>query len=615
MSPKFWFRTARNMVFRHRPYFAHLAFTHRCNLRCRFCHIPQQRLDEQDTEGMKRIIDKLDRMGIAILSISGGGEPLFRPDFAVLLNYAADKGLYTKITSNGTMPRPKYEELVNSRVDEIAISLDGVRGNDLPYSHVGPKILETLRFLNDHLPPRKLLTINVTISATNRDQVKEIVDYCTREFPRARIWLNPVVVGQGMLRVASELKVNPDYLRQVDSPTLLTPGFFKQACEEYYRSETFDWGCRAGELFFDIKPNGDFWICQDQPASAPLNILDPDFERKYAQADFSPRRNCGGCTYSCYYVTQCSFQPRTWPGMAGIWWKTTTRPDEPCRRTARQYGWVAGLLHLAAARFLLSTQAGLRPVLWAAVLAVLLGGSPAIGQSSSPLPSDPQEIVSRMEQCNEQRSQQLRGYRGQRRYSADNPRLRRKAWVLVEANFDAADGKQFRILERGGSGAVERRVFVPMLETEQVSSRPAGREATEISRRNYAFTFLGYDEAAGAYVFAVEPLSRNKNLLRGKVWVNAAEFAIQRIEGEPAQRPSFWVRRTHFIHEYARFGGFWLPVSNRTEVHLLLFGRSTMTIDYFDYEWQPRTEAACSAPPTALQSLPLSVVSRRDLLP
>jgi MoaA/NifB/PqqE/SkfB family radical SAM enzyme len=615
MSPKFWFRTARNMVHRNRPYFAHLAFTHRCNLRCRVCHIPEQQVEEQDTEGMKRIIDRLDKMGIAILSISGGGEPLLRSDFAVLLNYAADKGLHTKITSNGTMSRAKYQELLDSRVDEISISLDGVSGNDLPHSHVGPKILQTLRFLNDHLPPRKLLTINVTISAANRDQVEEIVEYCTREFPRARIWLNPVVVGQGMLRVASQLKVNPDYLRQVDSPTLLTPGFYKQACEEYYRRETFDWGCLAGEFFFDIKPNGDFWICQDHAASTPLNILDPDFERKYAQADFSHRRACGGCTYSCYYVTQSAFQPRTWPGMAGIWWKTSTRPDEPCRKTARQYGWAVGLLHFTAARFLLATQAALRPAIWAAILAVLLGGSPAVGQSSAAAPSDPQAIVSRMEECSAQRAVQLRGYRSQRRYTADNPRLHRKAHVVVEAKFDAADGKQFRILERGGSGAVEHRVFVPMLETEQANSRPAECEATEISRRNYTFKFAGYDEAAGAYVFEVEPHTPNKYLLRGKVWINADEFAIQRIEGEPAQRPSFWVRKTNFVHEYARFGGFWLPVSNRTEVQLLLFGRSTMSIDYYQYDWQPRTEAACSVPPSALQSLPMNVVTRRELLP
>lgn len=302
---------------------------------------------------MRRIVDRLDRMGIAVLSISGGGEPLLRPDFAEIINYAAGKGLYVKITSNGTMPQKKYAELLSSRVTEISISLDGVRGNQLPFAHVGPKVLDSIAFLNDHLPSSKQLTLNITISHSNQDQVNEIVDYCTRRFPRARLWLNPVVVGEGKLRVLSQAKVNPEFLRRVDSPTLLTPSFYKQGCEDYYRSPHYDWGCLAGEFFFDIKPNGDFWICQDHPAKTPLNILDDDFEQKYRQADFSHRRACSGCTYSCYWITQKSFQPANWPGIAGMWWKCHTRPEEPCRQTEKEVGRLAAFAHFCASRLLL----------------------------------------------------------------------------------------------------------------------------------------------------------------------------------------------------------------------------------------------------------------------
>jgi len=221
MKRKLLLRTVRNIVLRNRPYFAHLALTHKCNLHCSFCHIPEERVPELETAGMKRIIEKLDRMGIAYLSISGGGEPLLRRDFAEILNYAADRGLFVKITSNGTMPQAKYAELLASRISEIAISLDGVRGNQLPYAHVGPKVLDSIRFLNDNLPREKRLVLNITISHANRDQAGDIVSYCTQEFPRARLWLNPVVVGEGKLRVATERKVNPDFLRCVKSPTLL----------------------------------------------------------------------------------------------------------------------------------------------------------------------------------------------------------------------------------------------------------------------------------------------------------------------------------------------------------------------------------------------------------
>jgi MoaA/NifB/PqqE/SkfB family radical SAM enzyme len=301
---------------------------------------------------MTRIIDKLDRLGIAHLSVSGGGEPLLRSDFATILDYAADKGLYVKATSNGTMSREKYRELLATRIAELGISLDGVDGDDLPFSHVGPKLLANLQFLNDHLPPGKKLTINVTVSRVNEAQVDEIVDYCTRHFPRARLWLNPVVVGHGKLRSPNEVKVNPDFLSRVRSPTLLSAGFYQRACEDYYRSEKYDWGCLAGELFFDIKPNGDFWICQDFPSKTPLNILDPDFDEKYRRADFSHRRDCSGCTYSCHLLTQKALEPRNWPDMAVLWWTQATRPDEACRQTAARHGWLAGLAHFIASRSL-----------------------------------------------------------------------------------------------------------------------------------------------------------------------------------------------------------------------------------------------------------------------
>ena len=306
--------------------------------------------EELDLDGMKRAIDVLDQMGIAVLSISGGGEPLLRKDFAAIINYAAEKGMYTKITSNGTVSLDRYQELLQSKAAEIGISLDGVNGNDLPYSHVSPKILRTIQYLNNNLPKGKGLTLNVTVSQSNIDKVDEIIDYCTQKYPNARIWLNPVVVGEGKLRTDHPNKVNPDYLRRVHSPIVIKANFFIRGAEEQYRNEKFNWGCLAGSFSFDIKPNGDFWICQDQPSRPILNIMDPDFIEKHRQSDFSYRRECSGCTYSCYFVTQKLFEPCNWADLGRIWWATATSPNERCRDIAGKYGWFTGLLYFCTFR-------------------------------------------------------------------------------------------------------------------------------------------------------------------------------------------------------------------------------------------------------------------------
>ena len=144
MKRKLLLRTVRNVVLRNRPYFAHLALTHKCNLHCSFCHIPEERVPELDTAGMKRIIEKLDRMGIAYLSISGGGEPLLRRDFAEILNYAAD----CKSSSN-TSKRTRLEE---SRVMEarkinagIVMKVYNARSIATTFPHIHPQRNERIR--------------------------------------------------------------------------------------------------------------------------------------------------------------------------------------------------------------------------------------------------------------------------------------------------------------------------------------------------------------------------------------------------------------------------------------------------------------------------------------
>lgn len=581
MTGKFIARTFRNVIWRRRPYFAHLALTHRCNLRCRFCHVQDSRFEELDTQGMKRVIDVLDDLGVAVISISGGGEPLLRPDFAEIIDCAADKGLYTKITSNGTMPRAGYEQLLASRINEIGISLDGVRGHDLPFSHVGTPILRTLRYLNDHLRPGQSLTINVTVSAANRAQLDEIVDYCAREFSRARVWLNPVVVGEGSLRTDTERNPSPDYLRTTKSPTLLTAEFYTRGVEQQHRRNGFDWGCLAGQLFFDVKPNGDVWLCQDQPSPTPLNVLDPDFPSALRAADRGPRSRCSGCTYSCYYVVQKGFEPRNWPDMAGMWWKAHTDPGDRCVEVAEKYGWVAGLGALIAARLprpslrgALRIVAGLFLSAW-----LLMGGD-------GPAAVNATEVLARMEQANAQRQQQLLSWTSIRRYRAENARLRRWATATAEVQYAAPGEKTYRIVDRAGSNAIVSRVIEPLLATERNTARAEIRAETDVCRSNYQFRLLEFDQATASYVFEALPRNPGRYNFRGKVWIDADSHGIRRIEGEPARPPSFWVRSTRFVHEYARFGEFWLPVRNHTEVQLRIFGRSALDIEYSDHRWQ-----------------------------
>jgi hypothetical protein len=198
----------------------------------------------------------------------------------------------------------------------------------------------------------------------------------------------------------------------------------------------------------------------------------------------------------------------------------------------------------------------------------------------------PEAVIARMEQWTAQQQRLLPSYQGRRRYFITHPLLDGETSALVEERFRTPEQKQFQVLERHGVRELENRVFSPLLEAELATAHDPQRAATEICRRNYSFRFLFHDAGPGAYVFEIEPRTSNPYLFRGKIWVDERDFAVRQIEGEPAQRPSVWVRSTHFVHEFAKFGNFWLPVRHRSEVDLLLFGRARMGIDYLGYQWE-----------------------------
>jgi hypothetical protein len=84
---------------------------------------------------------------------------------------------------------------------------------------------------------------------------------------------------------------------------------------------------------------------------------------------------------------------------------------------------------------------------------------------------------------------------------------------------------------------------------------------SQISRTNYDFVFLR-QETYGVVpedVFLIVPKRKDKNLLRGQIWVDASTFRIRRIEEVPAKSPSFWIKDIHITLQFAEVNDMWIP--------------------------------------------------------
>jgi hypothetical protein len=219
-------------------------------------------------------------------------------------------------------------------------------------------------------------------------------------------------------------------------------------------------------------------------------------------------------------------------------------------------------------------------------LTILLLGTLAQGQTSGPIPSV-EDVVAKMMQFDAQRQSQLSGYTATRHYVAVNKK--RHAEMLVHVECASDGGKQFTILSEGGSGSIRKHVFKKLLNEETEASRRGTRKDTRLIPANYEFQIVGQEALATgpAYVLEVSPRSPSKYQIKGRIWVDANDYSIVRIEGQPARNPSFWVHDVHFVHTYQKVGQFWFAASTDTTSQVRIFGDSELTIENSDYRLNP----------------------------
>jgi hypothetical protein len=231
------------------------------------------------------------------------------------------------------------------------------------------------------------------------------------------------------------------------------------------------------------------------------------------------------------------------------------------------------------------------------LLFLVFVGAVAAEDSNQALPSA-SDVVAKMIERDNQRQAALHGYTAVRRYILENSRHHKRAEMLVTMACLDNGSKEFERVSESGWGTARSHVFPKLLEGESEASRPDVRERSRITPQNYSFEMVGQDYVNQrlAYVMDIAPKTQNKYLVQGRMWVDAADYAIVRIEGKPAKNPSFWIKSVHFVHTYQKSGPFWLPASDRSVTDARIIGATELTIEYFDYATNPPTLSALREP-------------------
>lgn len=192
-----------------------------------------------------------------------------------------------------------------------------------------------------------------------------------------------------------------------------------------------------------------------------------------------------------------------------------------------------------------------------------------------------------MTAANARRSAELRSFQGKRWYHLQYHGFLggRDASMEVLATYTAPDQRSFSVVSESGSKLLLNRVLLKLLDSEHQAFEK--RKQIELSPANYNFELEGVQSSPDgheSYVLKVKPRKPSEFLYNGKVWIDASDFVITHMEGEPAKSPSFWIRDTKIDSNWNKVGNFWFIAHNQSVSHIRMGGMATLTIDYGDYQ-------------------------------
>ncbi len=316
--------------------------TYACNLHCKHCYATAgKRLkDELTTEEAMDTIDKFDRLGVTIISFSGG-EPLVRKDIFDLTSYAAEKGIYVALATNGTLISEEVaKKMKESGVGYVQISLDGTKETHEAFRGIKGCFDRTIEGIKNAVKYGFFVNVSMTVTHHNYNEVKDVVKICEKLGVDWFMHYNFIPVGRGrnivelditpeereeLLRYLynknkssniSLLSTAPQFARvalQCESEFIPTHFYNVHAGERLRQLAEFIGGCGAGRFYMSMRANGDIQPCVFFPLKI-ANIRDLDAKELedlwINNRVFRELRNkdliegCGNCSYR-YYCGGC----------------------------------------------------------------------------------------------------------------------------------------------------------------------------------------------------------------------------------------------------------------------------------------------------------------------
>ena len=195
------------------------------------------------------------------------------------------------------------------------------------------------------------------------------------------------------------------------------------------------------------------------------------------------------------------------------------------------------------------------------------------------------QVLAELAAHNEERKAALHDYTVRRTYQVVDLKGKVHAEEIGRMEFLSPDKKSFTVTSESGSGLVRHMALNPLINSEIEAAAGKEHHDSAISTDNYSLNLLGEQQLGPYRCFVADavPKRKAKYLFEGRVWIDANDYSVVRIEGHPAKKLSFWIQHADFVRQYQKVDGFWLPEKDQTLVQVRLYGNKILKIEHRNY--------------------------------
>jgi MoaA/NifB/PqqE/SkfB family radical SAM enzyme len=198
------------------PITAYLFAEYKCNVDCWYCWSFDNKVKGMTEDIARRSIDRLHDHGCRVLALVGG-EPLLRPEFAhKVVSYAANKGFWVYVGTNGRLLRPELAD----RLGDAGTAVFNVAIDAWVEKPGLPKAVVPIQKNLEHLMRKQhvygyMVFFNINICRNNLEDVRRITEYAREHRLATDYHINetPMLEQDSHFK---HLEENPTYIRPED---------------------------------------------------------------------------------------------------------------------------------------------------------------------------------------------------------------------------------------------------------------------------------------------------------------------------------------------------------------------------------------------------------------